>query len=144
MLYYPIYSLRRLIYALSQVYLSDYPVLQKSSHLALGFATFLYLIVVKPYKQKLILISNIVSEGLMCLIFVQIIVMHFYSDLLTEDSFNFIFISILMACLGFQYIISLIIVGSHVREIFQRLIKRKELTKVVCTTSIGRRPHFRK
>ena len=144
MLYYPIYSLRRLIYALSQVYLSDFPVLQKSSHLALGFATFLYLIVVKPYKQKLILISNIVSEGLMCLIFVQIIVMHFYSDLLTEDSFNFIFISILMACLGFQYIISLIIVGSQIREILKKFMKRKDLTKVVCTTSIGRRPHFRK
>ena len=106
MLYYPIYTLRRLIYAISQLYLSNYPIIQKSSHLAFGSLTFLYLIIIRPYKGKLALISNCVSEGLLCLIFVQVMVMHFKPAIFSEDLLNFIFISVLMSCLGFQYIIS--------------------------------------
>ena len=131
MLYYPIYSLRRLIYAISQVYLNNYPAIQKSSHLAFGLMTFLYLIIVKPYKEKLVLISNTVSEGLMCLIFVEILLMHFHPDLLSEDSFNFIFISILMSCLGFHYLISLIIICLQIKEIFKKFVNRERLSKAI-------------
>ena len=130
MLYYPIYSLRRLIYAISQIYLSDYPVVQKSSNLLFGFATFMYLIIVKPYKEKLSLITNIVIEGLLCLIFIQILVLHFYSNFSTEDSFNAIFIFLLMSCLVFQYIISFIIVTSKIIKLLKSIKNRKQLSKV--------------
>ena len=126
MLYYPIYTLRRVVYAISQVYLSDYPVLQKSSHLVFGSLTFLYLIIIRPYKEKLALISNCVSEGLLCLIFVQVLIMHFNPETFSEDSLNLFFISILMSCLGFQYIISLIIIGSQIKEIFKKFINKKK------------------
>ena len=128
MLYYPIYTLRRAVYAISQIYLSDYPVLQKSFHLGFGTLTFLYLIIVKPYKQKLALISNCVSEGLLCFIFIQVLVMHFNPGIFSEDSLNLIFISILMSCLGFQYVISLIIIGKQIKEIFQKFIKGKKVS----------------
>ena len=99
MIYYPLYTLRRVVYAISQIYLSNYPGLQKSSHLVFGLITFLYLIIIKPFKEKIILITNIVSEGLMCLAFAQILFMEFDTNLLSEDSLNYIFISILMTCM---------------------------------------------
>ena len=125
MLYYPIYTIRRVIFAISQVYLSNYPIIQRSSNLAFGFLTFLYLIIVKPYKNKLILVSNCVSEGLLCLIFAQLLLMYFYPEILTEDTLNMIFISLLMACLGFNYIISVISISAKIRDAFKKLIKSK-------------------
>ena len=129
MLYYPLFTLRRIVYIISQVYLSNYPILQKSSNLGFGLITFFYLIIVKPYKEKIILISNCVSEGLICLIFAQILFMQFNSNLLSEDSLNYIFICVLISCLGFQYIISLIVVGSQILEIFKKCMKRNNLSK---------------
>ena len=128
MLYYPIYTLRRVIYAFSQVYLSNYPILQKSSNLAFGFSTFLYLITIKPYKNNLILVSNCVSEGLLCLIFGQILFMQIYPNILTEDTFNLVFISLLVACLGFNYIISLISIVLKISEALRKLIKIKGIS----------------
>ena len=84
------------------------------------------MIVIKPYKEKLALISNCVSEGLLCLIFVQVLLMHFNFGLLSEDSLNLIFISILISCLGFQYIVSLIVIGLQIRDMFQKFTKHKK------------------
>ena len=127
MIYYPIYTLRRVLFAFSQIYLSDYPVMQKSSNLAFGLLTFLYLIFAKPYKDRLILFSNCVNEGLISLILAQILLMHFNTNFLSEDQLNMTFISLLMACLGFNYVISLIGIVSKIKEIFKKLGKRKSL-----------------
>ena len=139
MLYYPIYTLRRLIYAIFQIYLNNYPFIQKFSHLVFGLTTLLYLIAIKPHKEKLALISNIVIEGLLCLIFIQILVMHFYPNLMSEDSLITIFISIIMSCLGFQYIITLVMIGLQIRELFKSFVNSKEIHKVI-TNSFEQRP----
>ena len=130
MLFYPIFTLRRILYAFSQIYLNDSPIIQKSSNLTFGILSFLYLIVTKPYKNKLILVSNCVNEGLICLIFAQILLMHFNTKLLSEDSLNWIFISLLMACLGFNYIISLIGIASKIKDQFKKLTKNKNSSLV--------------
>ena len=133
MLYYPLYTLRRVVYATSQIYLGSYPTLQKSSHLAFGFITFLYLIIVKPYKEKLALVTNIVIEGLLCLIFIQLLIMNFYPEFLNEDLLNLIFISILMTCLGFQYVISLINVVLQIFDMCKKFVKHRDVSNVTDT-----------
>ena len=127
LLYYPLFTLRRLAYAFAQIYLNNFPILQKSIHLFFTILTFLYLIIVKPFISKTVLVSNIVTEGFMMLIFALILIIYIKNDIVSEDNLNFMFISCLIGCLGFQYFVSVFILLKQVFEVFKKF-KRKSVT----------------
>ena len=124
LLYYPLFTLRRLAYAFSQIYLNNVPTVQKSCHLFFTIITFIYLIIVKPFNNKVVLVSNIVTEGFMSLIFALVLIIYLKSDILSEDNLNFIFISFLIGCLGFQYIVSILMLFKQVFEILKKFKRR--------------------
>ena len=84
------------------------------------------MIIVRPFKFKLIQILNTVTEAIICGLFLEILLMKCKSDVLSEDTFNFIFIILLAACLGFQYAISIMIVIIHLIETCKKYLNHRK------------------
>ena len=61
-LYYLVYFGRRVEYALVQIYLNSYLILQSVLNFAFSLATLLFLIYYRPFKDSGVLITNIAGE----------------------------------------------------------------------------------
>ena len=106
-IYYPILLLRTVIFAISTIYSTS-----QSLHIELNaissFIILLYLIYYKPFKVRLILITNIIIEAMIGLIYILNMI-RMFSDILNNDEyFDLAFISIIFSGLVFQYFVSLI------------------------------------
>ena len=104
-IYYPIFTLRSLTFAISQIYLSQIEYLHRG--LNLGFSLFLlvYLVVYRPFKLKSILISNIASEIFNSFIMIIIFLKSFFGFLRDGDFFDFCFIGTVYIQILLQYVI---------------------------------------
>lgn len=68
-IYYPMFLFRRLIYALTQILLIDYPVAQASLNVFFSLIMCLYLIIYRPFKEKPINFIQITGEVCVVLVF---------------------------------------------------------------------------
>ena len=105
--YYTLYFLRRLGYALSQIYLNSVVVLQQSLNVLGTSLVLMHLMIYRPFKQTSIMLSTVIGE--VAIVLVQITTILFNYDLSDNTTLVleiFIMITIL-AAMGIQFIISL-------------------------------------
>ena len=130
--FYPIFVIRRVQYALTQLYLASIPNIQLVTNLIFSFFQLSYTLYYKPFKERLVLVSQIIGD--VCILILFSISGFYLSDI--EDDTNWIidtvFIVVTVFCVGIQSLISLYI---SVRFLVMKLkvfVKRgdKEKTSV--------------
>ena len=93
---------KNMIFVLSQLYLNKNEYTQKCLNLGSSFILLGYLIFSKPFKNKVILVSNIASEVFTALIFILILC----KELLTGNKdiyFDYTFIGIICFSILVKY-----------------------------------------
>ena len=115
--YYVVMSSRNIIFTLSQLYLSQYEYAQKTVNLASSILLLVFLIFIKPFKEKVTLFSNIVTEVLTSLVFALLVL----KNLLLEDFyFDISFISIISVSILFQLLLSCILICNKLIVLWKR------------------------
>ena len=120
LMYYPILSMRALIFSINQLFLSHFEYLQKSVNLAASAFLFFYLLAVKPFKVKEILISNIFSEFTNISIFVIIVLRDYMFQSGLDEYFDKIFIGLVYSQIAFQYLVIFLILCQKLRHIYHQ------------------------
>ena len=124
MMFYPLITSRNIAFSLSQLYLNDAEYYQKSINLLFSFFIIFFLINFKPFKDKLVLIANIVSEimisTLFFIVFMKNILPYFWEDFY----FDCCFVSIVLIQLGFQYSVSLFSFLVNIKEVCKRALSK--------------------
>ena len=130
-LHYPIQGIRCIEYAISQLCLNKDQNLQFSLNSFFSMIIIIYLILFRPFKEKIILISNIVVESLILIIFV-LMFMRIYSQTFKDDQiFDICFVSLILFLLGFQYMICLWMLLLRLKKMIEeRRKKAGEIEKV--------------
>ena len=123
--YYPILTLRGLIYSTNQMYLSKYEFLQKLINVLTSLIFFIYLLKYRPFKETGVMITEIISELSIMFLFLIIIVIRYES----EQIFNIFFISCIMIQIGFQYLISIIMFLKSLRSKYIQYARNKLIAK---------------
>ena len=115
--YYVALNSRNIAFTMSQLYLNKYEYAQKTVNLSSSILLLTFLIFVKPFKEKVILFSNIVTEILTFLIFSLLVV----KNLLFEDFyFDVSFISIIFLSVVFQLVLSFFLGCKKLIELWKR------------------------
>ena len=127
-MYYPIISLRAVIYAINIFYISDQSV-KISLSISSSFLILTYLIYFRPFKSVLILITNIVIEVVFAIIFI-LILLRIHSSLLDKDKvFDYVFMSALLFGFISQYIICFLIFILKLKSIWRKF-RDKDKTEI--------------
>ena len=117
-IYYPILLMRSVIFALSTIYVTN-----QSLHISLNAASSIiilfYLIYYKPFKVCLILITNIIIEAMIGLIYALNMIKMFSDILKNDDHFDLTFLVIIFSCLIFQYCVCLIAFSNKIRSLLK-------------------------
>ena len=119
-MYYVVLDIRKVIYSFSQIYLSHLVNLQRSLNFAASVIVVAYLIISRPFTDKIIMISNIFVELMMTLIFFLVLGRGIFIWLDEDLYFDLGFVFILIGILLFQYIISIIIFLMKIKDIFNK------------------------
>jgi hypothetical protein len=127
LLYYPIFFLRRLVYSIVQIFFSDFMKYQAYMNVAFTLFVLVYLIYYQPFKAKLILVSQIIGE--IC-IFIVFFVSSFF--MYTERNYyvgiiDKICVYTIVCAIGVQFIINIILMIKTLKEFWDELIKQKAL-----------------
>lgn len=97
-----------MFYTMNQLYMIKSEYLQRGLNLLISIFMMMYLLIVKPFKEKSILVSNIVSWAFNFVLFL-IIFLKSFIIFLDDDYFDFLFIGVISGQILFQYSASLII-----------------------------------
>lgn len=119
-IYYTIFTLRSLTFAISQIYLSQFEILHRGLNLGFTLIMLLYLLFCRPFKIKSILMSNIASEIFNSLIMLLIFLKSFVGVLQSGDYFDFCFIGIVSIQILLQYVIGLYLLFNKVLDYYKK------------------------
>lgn len=120
LMYYPVLTTRSLVFVVGQLYVEQ-EFVQKSLNFAICCLLLAGIIIFKPFKEKLILIANIISEIFICLIFFVILTKNWLIFFKDSAIFDFCFISLVSFQIVFNYLISLIILFQKIRELIRKV-----------------------
>lgn len=139
--YYFVFFLRRLVYLLSLVTLNNFPESQATIHISLSVLSVVYLVVYMPYKDKILLYANIITETGIGLVNILVAIYIFdLSDdnLLNLDQSIFIVVALIM---GLQTMASMLIFLRTIYSILKpKLVKiwqRKKVGNLKADTDSG-------
>ena len=134
--FYPIFVIRRVQYALTQLYLSSIPNLQLVTNLVFSFFQLSYTLYYKPFKERLVFVSQIIGD--VCVLVLFCISGFYLSDI--EDKTNWIvdtvFIAITVFCVGIQSLISLYISMRIIVTKCRVFIKRRDKEKTLVSNKV--------
>ena len=102
-LYYSVFTMRNLIFGMSQIYLNDYEYWQKGLNLAASLFLLIYLLKFTCFKEKINFISNIVSELFNCFLFFIVLCKSFIKSFKEGEKFDYFFISLVFIQISIQY-----------------------------------------
>lgn len=125
--YYTFYFLRRLGYALSQIYLNSVVNLQQSLNVLGTSLILLHLMIYRPFKERSIMLSTVIGE--IAILIVQITTMVFNFDL-SDNTIKILEIVVMLSVLsamGIQFIISLYIFIKSMILLWKKLDKDRSL-----------------
>ena len=122
-IYYPIFTLRSLTFAISQIYLSNFEYLHRGLNFGFTLIMLLYLLIYRPFKIKSILVSNILSESFNSLIMLLIFMKSFVGFFQSGDYFDFCFIGIILIQILFQYAIGIYLLLKDIASYYKILKK---------------------
>ena len=115
LLYYLVFASRILIFSINQLFLSQFEYLQKSLNLTASVFFLIYLAIVKPFKVKEILISNIYSEFTNVSIFLTIMLRDYLFQNGFSEFFDTVFIGLIISEIIFQYLVILYILCKKIK-----------------------------
>ena len=124
-LFYVIYFLRRIIFLIALRYLNINILLQKSINIFCSLICLAYLISMRPFKSILILITNIINEISIFILFCLNLLLSFASKTYQKDYLEKFFIYTAVASMGLQSLISFIGFLSYLKKKCAKSDKKK-------------------
>ena len=125
--FYPLFLLRRLGYALVQIFFNDFPEFQAYFNVGFSLVIFAYLVKFQVFRDKLILASQILGE--LCVLIVFTTSSFFlYSD--NSDDMRIIediCIYSIICTIGIQFLINIIIFFKEMKKLWAEIIKSKSI-----------------
>ena len=134
--YYTFFMLKRLLYAVSLLFLTKYPLLQACVNLILMIAFAAYLLVVRPYENGILQFCNIVVELGICLIFGLVIYFLDETSKKATNSFEGIVQFLVLFVIAVQVIGSFVLFMINVKRIVKKLRDRWK-NKVTCVRKVN-------
>ena len=122
LMFYPLITTRNVIFTLSQLYLNDLEYNQKSINLLFSFIIIIFLIIFKPFKDRVVLIANIVSETMISILFLIILMKNIIPYFSKDFYFDCCFVTIILLQLGFQYLLSIFTLLFKLKEICNKYL----------------------
>ena len=124
--YYSIFTLWNLLYSINQLYTTKSEYVKSGLNLVLSIFMMAYLSIFRPFKEKSILVSNIVSWALNCVLFLIIFLRSFVKYLNQDDSFDFMFIGTVSIQILFQYALSMILFIIEIKKFYLKHHRRSK------------------
>ncbi|CDW80137.1 UNKNOWN [Stylonychia lemnae] len=133
-MYYPVFLLRRAIFAISLVMLNDKPFLQIIFMSATAIAMMIYVVVIKPQKQRIMMILTAYGEGL--LLFLHVFSILFLDKDIPEEKSNmygWIIILVIGVYIIINWVVIIIVTVSQMKEKWRnyKLQKLKNKSKLI-------------
>lgn len=124
-MFYPIYFSRRIVFAVSQVMLNEYPIIQVSLNLAFALLQFSHLVYYRPFKDIGVFISELAGE--LCTLFVSGVVCLLLRNNSDEDLLMIedLIIYSILACGFVQYMVCLYSVFKSISELVKMIMKNR-------------------
>lgn len=124
-MFYPIYYLRRIVFALSQVMLNNYPIIQVSMNLGFNFLQFSHLIYYRPFKDIDVLISEFVGES--CTLFVSGVICFLLKKNSNEELklIEDLIIYSILSCGIIQYLVCLRSLLASISKLIKKSLKSR-------------------
>ena len=119
-MYYPLITARNIVFTLSQLYLNDSEYYQKSINFLLSFIIITFLITFKPFKDQVTLIANIVAEVMISALFFIVLMKNILPYFWEDIYFDYCFVFIVLAQIGFEYLLSIFSLIVNLKEYFKR------------------------
>ena len=135
--FYVFYIARRLQFILTQIYLNQYELAQSILNISTGYAMIGFLIYYRPFKDKLIQVSNLACEICYSSIFTSLFIYSFGDNLFSKRTYQFIAIFSVFGCTGVQFCISLYEFIMRLKDIYLKFLeKRKKSILDRCKSSV--------
>ena len=132
--YYSIFTSWNLVYSINQLYFIKSEYAQRGLNLVLSIFMIIYLVKFKPFRQKGILLSNMVSGTFNFLLFLIIFFRSFIEFFKQDDYFDFLFIGAVSSQILFHYVVIFIYLIIKIKKFYSIYLKRNESTT---KTNIG-------
>ena len=101
-----------------------YEFLQRGLNLALSIIMLIYIMKFKPFKEKGILVSNMIAEAFNCLLFLVIFLRSFVELFKVDAYFDYFFIGIITGQIFVQYVFTFILLIIEIKKIFSASLKK--------------------
>ena len=125
--FYFIYFLRRLSYMLFQMYLNSNLVLQGALNISFSLSTLLYLLHYMPFKDKVLMKSNLIGEFCVNLVFIFSYILIFDISAQFKSALELcIIFTVILGILG-QFIISFYLFIKGITELWTKMEKARAL-----------------
>ena len=126
-LFYVIYFFRRIIYVLSLRYLNSMILLQKSINAFCSLICLTYLTFLRPFKSRLVLITNLINEIAILILFCLNLLLSFATKTHQIDFLEKTFIYTAVGSMGLQSLISFIGFLIYIKKKCSRPNKKKRM-----------------
>jgi hypothetical protein len=140
--FYVIYFTRRLVYMISQVFLNGHLFIQGALHILFSIIQLVFDLYYLPFKEKPIMISNLISEFSMTIIFLGSYIFLFdLSDqmiLLLEELCTFA----VLICIGGQMLVSVFITVHRIKLMIRKITKAQAEAFIKSAATGGRLFHI--
>ena len=124
--FYSIFTLWNVIYSVNQLFTTKSEYLQRGLNLIISIFMMMYLVMIWPFKEKAILISNLASWAFNCFLFLIIFLRSFVESFNQNEYFDFVFIGIVTIQILFQYGVSLILFIIQIKELYLKYKGRNQ------------------
>ena len=123
--YYIFFLARRMIYALNQVFLAEYSLIQAGINIFVSFSFLCFLIIIKPFKDFKTQILNFSSEICMLCVFSSVFVLIFDSSI-SNFAIETTIIVIILGFVAFQFTIVIVSFFTSLKSILKKLKRHKQ------------------
>lgn len=136
--YYTIFTLRRVGYVISQIFLNDVPNMQNSLNIVFSFMQLLFIIVFRPFNDRVIMVQTILEEA--CIILIMIASFFFINDSSLQKLIiiEAIIVFSLFAMLFVNGFLSVILILLKVKELLAKILKKKVVEFVEIDKNVQR------
>ena len=123
--YYIFFLARRMIYALNQVFLAEFSLIQAGINIFVSFSFLCYLFIIRPFNDAKTQILNISSELCILLVFCSVFPM-IYDDSIPDFAIETTIIVVILGFVAFQIVITIISFFISLRLVLKKLRGHKE------------------
>ena len=123
--YYIFFLVRRMIYALNQVFLAEFSLIQAGINIFVSFTFLCYLFIIRPFNDSKTQILNISSELCILLVFCSVFGM-IYDSSIPHFAVETTIIVIILGFVAFQIVIAIITFVISLKLVLKKLRDHKK------------------